>query len=75
MTKRTTVLINSFKGKSGVHSVMSPRQIIFGKKFKTPLCKTGNLVLVYDVLFKNKTSKPRTFYALYIGPNDGGTNH
>ena len=39
MTRRATVLINSFRRKSGVHSVMSPRQIIFGKKFKTPLCK------------------------------------
>ena len=35
ITKRATVLINSFRRRSGVHSVMSPRQIIFGKKFKT----------------------------------------
>ena len=54
---------------------MSPRQIIFGKKFKTPLCKLGELVLVYDVLSSNKTSKPRTFYTLYMGPNDGGTGY
>ena len=75
MAKRATVLINSFRRKSGVHSVMSPRQIIFGKKFKTPLCKMGELVLAYDVLSSNKTSKPRAFYALYIGPNDSGTGH
>ena len=75
MTKRATVLINSFRRKSGVHSVMSPRQIIFGKKFKIPLCKMGELMLTYDVLSNNKTSKPRAFYALYIGPNDGGTGH
>ena len=54
---------------------MSPRQILFGKKFKTPLCKMGKLVLAYDVKSNNKTSKPRTFYALYIRPNDGGTGH
>ena len=23
----------------------------------------------------NKTSKPKAFYALYIGPNGGGTSH
>ena len=75
MTKRVTILINSFRRKSGVHAVMSPRQILFGKKFKTPLCKMGELVLAYDVKSNNKTLKPRAFYALYIGPNDGGTGH
>ena len=75
MAKRAIVLINSFRGKSGVHSVMSPRQIILGKKFKTPLCKMGELVLAYDVLSNNKMSKPRAFYAMYIGPNDEGTGH
>ena len=75
MTKHATVLINSFRRKSGVHSVMSPRQIIFEKKFKTPLCKMGELVLVYDVQANNKTSQPRAFYALYIGPNNEGTSH
>ena len=75
MTKRVTVLINSFRRKSGVHAVMSPRQILFGKKFKTSLCKMGELVLAYDVKSNNKISKPRAFYVLYIGPNDGGTGH
>ena len=55
--------------------MMSPRQIIFGKKFKTPLYKIGELVLAYGVLSNNKTSKPRVFYTLYVGPNDGGTGH
>ena len=35
----------------------------------------GELVLAYDVKLNNKTPKPRAFYALYIGPNDGGTGH
>ena len=75
MTKRATILINSFRRKSGVHSVIPPRQIIFGKKFKTPLCKMGELVLAYDVKSNNKTSKLRALYALYIRPNDGSTGH
>ena len=45
------------------------------EKFKTPLGKMGEQVLVYDVLSNNKTSKPRAFYVLYIGPNDGSTGH
>ena len=71
MMKRTTVRISSFRRKSGVYSVMSLRQLIFGKKFKTLLCKIGELVLAYDFQANNKTSGPRVFYALYIGPNDG----
>ena len=75
MTKRATIRINLFKRKSGVHSVMPPRQIIFGKEFKTTLCKMGELVLAYEVQANNKTSKPRAFFPLYIEPNDGGTSH
>ena len=75
LMKRVVVLINLFRRKSGVHPVMSPRQILFGKKFKTPLCKIGELVMAYDVTADNKTTTPRAFYALYIGPNDGGTGH
>ena len=75
MTKCATVLINSFRRKSGVYSVMSPRQTLFRKKFKTPLCKMGELVLANDIKSNNKTSKPRALYALYIRPNDGGIDH
>ena len=75
MMKRVTVLINLFRRKSGVHPVLSPRQISFGKKIKISLCKIGELVMVYDVKASNKTSHPRTFYVLYIGPNDSSTGH
>ena len=75
LLKRVVVLVNSFRRKSGVHPVMLPRQILFGKKFKTPLCKIGELVMVYDVTADNKTTTPRAFYALYIGPNNSGTDH
>ena len=54
---------------------MSPRQILFGKKFKTPLCKIGELVMVYNVTASNKTTHPRALYTLYIGLNDSGTGH
>ena len=75
LMKRAVVLINSFRRKSGVHPVMSPRQILYGKKFKTPLCKIGELVMAYDVTANIKTTTPRAFYALYIRPNHGETGH
>ena len=75
MIRRVTILINSFRRKSVVHPVMTPRQILFWKKFKTPLCKMGELVLACNVKSNNKTSKPRAFHALYIGPNNAGTGY
>ena len=75
MTKRVTILINSFRRKSEVHPLMSPRQILSGKKCKTPLCKMGEFLLAYDVKSNNRTSKPRAFHVLCIGPNDAGTGH
>ena len=75
IVKRVVVLINSFARKSGVHSVMSPRQIMFGRKFIPPLCKIGELVLSYDTYGSNDTGQERAFYGLYIGPNENGTGH
>ena len=75
MVKQVTVLINSFRRKSRVPPVISPRQILFGKKFKTPLCKIGKPVMAYNVTASNKTTHPRAFFMLHIGPNDSGTGH
>ena len=75
MVKRVIVLINLFRRKSGVHPVMSPRQLMVGKKLKTPLCKIGKLVMAYDVTSNNVTARPRVFFALYIGPNASGIGH
>ena len=75
VVKRFTILINSFNRKLGVHSATSPRQILFGKKLKTQLCKIGELVMANAVKANNKTALPRVFYALYIGPYDSGTSH
>ena len=55
--------------------MMSPRQLLFEKKFKTQLCKITELIMAYNVKARNKTTHPREFFALYIGPNDSGTGH
>lgn len=75
LVKRMVVLINSFARRTGVHPVMSPRQIVMGRHFLTPLCKFGELVLAYDTEASNNTNIPRAFSALYIKPNDNGTGH
>ena len=48
---------------------------MFGKKFKIPLCKIGELVIAYGVASSNKTTDARAFFALYIRPNDSSTGH
>ena len=40
-----------------------------GSTFRTPLYKIGELVMAYNVKASNKTSQPRIFYVLYVGPN------
>lgn len=59
----------------GCYNLIKIKRVLFGKKFKTPLCKIGELVMAYNVTADNKTKIPRAFYALYIGPNDSGTGH
>ena len=54
---------------------MSPRQILYRRKFKMPFCKIGQFVLAYDTASINYTSIPRAFCALYLSSNDNGTGH
>ena len=39
MITRTVTLINSFARRTLAHKTMSPRRIMYGRVFKTPLCK------------------------------------
>ena len=61
--------------KYGVHSIIWPRQILFGTKFKTKLCKIGERVMAYNVTVNNKTARQKEFYALYIKLSNSGTCH
>ena len=47
MITRTVALINSFAQRTLAHKTMSPRRIMYGRGFKTPLCKFGELVMAY----------------------------
>ena len=75
MVKRVTIFISLLNKKSGVHSVMSHRQILLGIKFKAPLCKVGKLEMAYNMTRNNKTARQMGFFALYIGPRDSNTFH
>lgn len=55
--------------------MISPRQIIFGKRFRSPFCKIGEVELAYDTSSSNDTEHPRAYFALYVEPNDNGTGH
>ena len=48
---------------------------MYGRGFKTPLCKFGELVMAYEPKSSNETSVPRAFYALYLYPNENGSGH
>ena len=75
MASRATTLINSFNRKGNVHPVLSPREIVTGRRFITPICHFGDLVMAYNTKASNDTGTQRAVYSLYIRPNDAGTAH
>ena len=48
---------------------------MYGRGFKTPLCKFDELVMAYEPKSSNDTSVPQAFYALYLYPNENGSGH
>jgi hypothetical protein len=41
MVYKITMLVNSLPKQNGIHSVLSPREIVTGKKFRCPSIKIG----------------------------------
>ena len=66
MTSRATTLINSFNRKGNVHPVLSAREIVTGRRFITPICHFGDLVMAYNTKASNDTGTQRAVYSLYI---------
>lgn len=48
---------------------------MYGRGFKTPLCKFGELVMAYKPKSSNDTGMSRAFYALYLYPNENDSGH
>jgi hypothetical protein len=74
MVHKVTMLINSLPKMNGIHSVMSPREIVTGKKFRCPTIKIGQYVQGHTG-GTNSTDKERSIDALYIGRADNGSGH
>jgi hypothetical protein len=48
---------------------------MYGRGFKTPLCKFCELVMAYEPKSSNDTGEPQAFYVLYMYPNKNGSGH
>ena len=67
--------INSIRRKGGVHPVMSPRQIVTGRKLVLPPYPLGAFVYAVKGDSSNSVDEMRTSDALYLQPNDEAGGH
>jgi hypothetical protein len=74
MVHRITMLINSLPKQNGIHSILSPREIVTGKKFRCPSVKIGKSVQE-QTEGSSSTDKERSIDALYIGCTNNGSGH
>jgi hypothetical protein len=74
MVHRVTMLINSLPKQNGIHSILSPREIVTGKKFRCPSIKIGQYVQGLTG-GSNNTEQERSIDSLYIGRADNGSGH
>jgi hypothetical protein len=75
MVHRITILINSLPKQNGIHSILSPREIVTGKKFQCPSIKIGQYFQGHTG-GTNSTDQERSidsFYALVVPTMEGGT--
>ena len=74
MVYRVIILKNSLPQKGSLHSVLSPREIVTGKKFRCPKVRIGQYVqgLVGGT---NDTETERSINSLCLGRSDNGSGH
>ena len=66
------ILMNSLPRKGSLHSVLSPREIVIGKKFRCPKVLIGENVQVL-VGATNNTETERSIDSLYLGRSDNSS--
>ena len=71
----TVKMINYIRRKGEVHPVMSPRQIVTGRKMLLPPYPPGSCAYAVKGGTTNIIDNMRTFAALYLCPNDEGDGH
>jgi hypothetical protein len=74
MVHRVTSLINSLPKQNGIHLILSPREIITGKKFRCPSIRIGQYVQGHTG-GNNDTGLERSIDSLYLGRADNGSGH
>jgi hypothetical protein len=74
MVHKVTMLINSLPKQNGIHSILSPREIVTGKKFRCSTVVIGQYVQGHTG-GTNSTDNERSVDALYIGRADNGSGH
>jgi hypothetical protein len=74
LVSRVTMLMNSIPKKGGIHRIISPRELITGKKLRVPEHHIGQYIQGHTG-GNNDTGKERSIDALYIGRVDNGSGH
>jgi hypothetical protein len=74
MVHSITKLINSLPKQNGIHTILSPREIVTGKKFRCPTVRIGQYVQGHTG-GTNSTDQERSIDALYLGRADNGSGH
>jgi hypothetical protein len=74
MVHRITMLVNLLPKQNSIHSVLSPREIVTGKKCRCPYIKIGQYVQGHTG-GTNSTDQERSVNSLYIGRADNGSGH
>ena len=74
MVHRIIILMNSIPRKGSLHSILSPREIITGKKFRCLTIQIGQYIQGI-VGGTNDTDEERSIIALYLGRANNGSDH
>jgi hypothetical protein len=74
LVSRVTMLMNSIPKKGGIHRIISPRELITGKKLRVSEHHIGQYVQDHTG-GNNDTGKERLIDVLYIGRADNGSGH
>ena len=72
MVHCVVVLMNSIPQKNSLHSIILPRELVMGKKFRCPTIRIGQYIQGI-ISGTNETDKERSIDALYLGRANNGS--
>ena len=74
MVHRVVILMNSISRKGSLHSILSSREMVTGKKFRCPTIRIGQYIQGI-IGGTNDTDEERSIDALYLGRANNGSSH